>query len=166
MDMKRLTVLLTAAVLALSLAACGGGGKEQRDATLTITKADGIVETLTSEELEAIYDENEVDYNNNYLGCEVTVEGYVLEIEQDRREIVDNIWADAAVFTLEDERGESGAVGGVTFWVNMESKNYKDLDFSTIKPGQKVRVQGTIGETFINTEIDGAQDFEVVEETE
>ena len=70
------------------------------------------------------------------------------------------------MFTLEDELGESGAAGGVTFWVNMESKNYKDLDFSTIKPGQKVRVQGTIGETFINTEIDGVHDFEVVEETE
>ena len=70
--------------------------EEDRDAVLTITKADGTEETMTSDELMDIYDENEINYNDNYMGCEATVEGYVLDVEQGSREIFDNIWADTA----------------------------------------------------------------------
>ena len=62
-NMKKLTVLLLAAAMTLSLAACSGGEREDRDAVLTITKADGTEETMTSDELMDIYDENEINYN-------------------------------------------------------------------------------------------------------
>ena len=158
--MKRLTALLLAAVLALSLVACSGEESEQRDAILTITKADGTEETMTSDELMDIYEENEINYNDNYMGCEVIVEGYVLDIEQDRREIFNNIWADTAEISLEGYNGTRG----IEFWIVMEDDSYKDLDFSTITKGTKVRVSGVIGESFVNTELNDAHDFQVITE--
>lgn len=159
-NMKRLIALLLAAVLALSLVACGGEESEQRDAILTITKADGTEETMTSDELMDIYEENEINYNDNYMGCEVIVEGYVLDIEQDRREIFNNIWADTAEISLEGYNGTRG----IEFWIVMEDDSYKDLDFSTITKGTKVRVSGVIGESFVNTELNDAHDFQVITE--
>ena len=159
-NMKKLTVLLLAAAMTLSLAACSGGEREDRDAVLTITKADGTEETMTSDELMDIYDENEINYNDNYMGCEATVEGYVLDVEQGSREIFDNIWADTAEISLEGYNGTRG----IEFFIVMEDNHYEDLDFSAIREGTKVRVFGTIGESFVNTELDDARDFEIVTE--
>ena len=158
--MKRLTILWLAAILTLSLSACSGGDSEQRDATLTITKADGTEETLTSDELMDIYDENEINYTNNYRGCAAIVEGYVLDIEQGRREIFDNLWADTAEISLEGYNGTRG----IEFWIVREDDAYQNLDFSTITAGTKVRVSGIIGESFVNTELDDAHDFEIITE--
>lgn len=159
--MKRLIALLLAAVLALSLAACGGSGEsEQRDAILTITKADGTEETMTSDELMDIYEENEINYNDNYMGCEVVVEGYVLDIEQGSREIFNNISADTVEISLEGYNGTRG----IEFWIVMDDDSYKDLDFSTITKGTKVRVSGVIGESFVNTELNDAHDFQIITE--
>lgn len=161
MNMKRRIALLLAAALSLFLVACGGNGEsETRDATLTITKADGTEETVTSEELMDIYGDNEINYNNNYRGCEATVVGYVLEIEQDRREIFKNVWADTAEITLEGYNGTRG----IEFWVVMEDDSYQDMDFTAITKGTKVQVVGTVGESFVNTELDDAHDFEIVTE--
>ena len=137
------------------------GGKNI-DVTIvkSITKADGTEETMTSDELMDIYEENEINYNDNYMGCEVIVEGYVLDIEQDRREIFNNIWADTAEISLEGYNGTRG----IEFWIVMEDDSYKDLDFSTITKGTKVRVSGVIGESFVNTELNDAHDFQVITE--
>lgn len=159
--MKRLIALLLAAALSLSISACAGGEEsEQRDAILTIAKTDGTEETITSEELLDIYKDNEINYNNNYMGCEATIVGYVLEIEQDRREIFKNIWSDTAEITLEGYNGTRG----IEFWIVMEDDSYKDIDFTTISKGTKVQVVGTIGDSFVNTEIDNAHDFEIITE--
>ena len=157
--MKKLTALLVAAALMLSLAACGGES-EDKDAVLTIAKADGTEETMTSDELMDVYQENEINYNDNYKGCEATVEGYVLDVEQGSREIFANIWADTAEISLEGYNGTRG----IEFYIVMEDNHDEDFDFSAIKEGTKVRVSGTIGESFVNTELDDAHDFEIVTE--
>ena len=46
----------------------------------------------------------------------------------------------------------------------MEENHYEDLDFSAITEGTRVRVSGTVGESFVNTELDDARDFEIVTE--
>ena len=86
--------------------------------------------------------------------------GYVLEIEQDRREIFKNVWADTAEITLEGYNGTRG----IEFWVVMEDDSYQDMDFTAITKGTKVQVVGTVGESFVNTELDDAHDFEIVTE--
>ena len=158
--MKRLIALLLAAVLVLSLAACGGEESEQRDAILTITKSDGTEETITSEELMDIHDENEINYNNNYMGCEAIVEGYVTEVEQGRREIFTNIWADTVEITLESD----STITGITFFLVLEDNSYEDIDFSTIMTGTKIRVTGYIGECHVDIQLDNAHNFEILTE--
>ena len=160
-NMKRLIALLLAAALAFSLVACGGGGEsEQRDAILTITKSDGTEETITSEELMDIHDENEINYNNNYMGCTAIVEGYVTEVEQGREEIFNNIWADTVEITLESD----STITGITFFLVLEDNSYENIDFSTITTGTKIRVTGDIGEYHVDLKLDNARDFEILTE--
>lgn len=156
--MKKLLALILAAALALSLVACGGGGSSQEEesvVTLTITKSDGTTETLTPKEIEEIFDSNEVNYNNNYKGCEVVVEGVVESVKQEEKEIFKNIKSETAVFELTE-------YPTVQFWVVMGDSHYENLDFTTIEKGTKVRVYGTLGRYFIDIEIDDAHDFEII----
>ena len=165
--MKKILSLILAVALELSLTACGGGAgsgstatdreQEKPSAILTVTKADGTTETLTIEEMKKIYNDNEVNYNNNYKGCEVIVEGVVEGIEQEEKKIFGIIRAETAVFTL-------GEITGIKFWIVMGDNHYKDLDFSTIEKGTRVRAAGTLGEIFVFIDIDAAHDFEIISE--
>ena len=153
--MKRRIVILLV-VLVLSLATCGA--EESRDAILTITKADGSEETITPGKLQNIYDENEINYNNNYRGCDVIVEGYVAEIEQGTERLSPLlIWVDTAEITLEGARG-------VTIEYLLGRASNEGVDINTITKGTKVRVSGILEGSFIDTEIVDAHDFEIITE--
>ena len=156
MERKRWTALALAAVLALSLAACGGSPEEETDALFTVTKADGTVEALTLEELEEIYTGNEIAYNSDYLGCPVEVEGTVYRVEQTRTEIFDGLWADTAEFRL----GSSGA----KFWIVLGNEDYAGLDFGAISQGTRVKVSGTLGEAHVFIQIEDAHDLTILDE--
>ena len=147
----------------MSLSACGGSTDgaadsadplEDTDAILTITKADGTNETLTVDELQEIDSENELNYENNYMGCEATVEGKVYAIDIVERKIMGNVTADTAEFRL--------GVSGVKFWIVPESDSYEDVDFDSLKEGSIVRVAGTIGDNHVFLSLDDAHDFEIV----
>lgn len=156
--MKKLLALILAAALALSLVACGGGGSSQEEesaVTLTVTKSDGTTEILTPKEIKEIFDSNEVNYNNNYKGCEVVVEGVVESVKQEEKEIFKNLKSETAVFELTE-------YPTVQFWIVMGDEHYENLDFTTIENGTKVRVSGTLGRYFIDIEIDDAYDFEII----
>lgn len=156
--MKKLLALILAAALALSLVACGGGGSSQEEesaVTLTVTKSDGTTEILTPKEIKEIFDSNEVNYNNNYKGCEVVVEGAVESVKQEEKEIFKNLKSETAVFELTE-------YPTVQFWIVMGDEHYENLDFTTIENGTKVRVSGTLGRYFIDIEIDDAYDFEII----
>lgn len=161
--MKKKLVLLLAVSLILSFSACGGSAGntantadplEDTDAILTITKADGTNETLTVDELQEIDSENELNYENNYMGCEATVEGKVYAIDIVERKIMGNVTADTAEFRL--------GASGVKFWVVPESDSYEDVDFDSLKEGSIVRVKGTIGDNHVFLSLDDAHDFEIV----
>lgn len=161
--MKKKLVSLFAVLLILSFSACGGSvgnasntadPLEDTDAILTITKADGTNETLTVDELQEIDSENELNYENNYMGCEATVEGKVYAIDIVERKIMGNVTADTAEFRL--------GASGVKFWVVPESDSYEDVDFDSLKEGSIVRVTGTIGDNHVFLSLDDAHEFEVV----
>ena len=161
--MKKKLVLLLAVSLILSFSACGGSAGntadsgdplEDTDAILTITKADGTTETLTVDELQEIDSENELNYENNYMGCEATVEGKVYAIDNVERKIMGNVTADTAEFRL--------GASGVKFWIVPESDSYEDVDFDSLKEGSVVRVTGTIGNNHVFLDLDDAHDFEIV----
>lgn len=162
---KKITgkLVLLLAALTLSLSACGGSTDgaadsadplEDTDAILTITKADGTNETLTVDELQEIDSENELNYENNYMGCEATVEGKVCDIDIVERKIMGNVTADTAEFRL--------GASGVKFWIVPESDSYEDVGFDSLKEGSVVRVTGTIGNNHVFLDLDDAHDFEIV----
>lgn len=156
---KIISLLLTAAIL-FSLAACGGGSEsaddpfEDTDAILTITKADGTTETLTIDELQEIESENEMNYNNNYLGCEAEVEGKVYSIDIINQKILGNVTADTAEFRL--------GMAGVKFWIVPGADEYKDVDLDSLKKGSIVKVKGTIGKNHVSMDLEDAHDLEIV----
>ncbi|MCI5524471.1 MAG: OB-fold putative lipoprotein [Dorea sp.] len=75
-EMKKVLVLIMVMVMAFLLCACGGGGSPA-----TIVDNDGNTVQMTAEELIAIYDENEANYEKKYQGAEATVEGTVEKVD-------------------------------------------------------------------------------------
>lgn len=59
-EMKKVLALIMVMVMAFLLCACGGGGSPA-----TIVDNDGNTVQMTAEELIAIYDENEANYEKN-----------------------------------------------------------------------------------------------------
>lgn len=157
--MKKMTAILLALAIAVPLSACGGGNAEVSSEPLaTITKADDTTVELTQAELEEIFDANELDYNNNYRGCAVTLEGPVKSIQQETKKIFNGINAECAVF----EVGTEDSVGTWEFFFTLAGLEDKGIDVSSITPGTNIRVSGELGETFIDTKIESAHDLEIL----
>ena len=160
-EMKKWIPWLLTALLALSLTACAGGTEEENGGTeLSITKADGTVVTMTSQEVMDVCDTNEIDYNTNYRGCAVTVTGPVASVDQERSEIFDNIWADVAHITLGDIQDGPQ----VEFDIVIGDNSYADFDFAGLTKGTMVTAQGKLGEAFVTIGIDEASDLALVTE--
>lgn len=156
--MKKWTPWLLTALLVLSLTACAGGREEKAGIQLEITKADGTVETMTTQELMDLCETNEVNYNTNYRGCAVTVTGPVHTVEQERSQIFQSIWTDVAHLTLGEVRDGSQ----VEFDIVMGDDSYADFDFTALGEGTMVTAQGELGEAFVTVEIDDAHDLALV----
>lgn len=145
--MKKQLALLLAALLLLSLAACGGkpkdseeGAKVDDTSTLfTVTKEDGTTETLTADELNEIYATNEINFEENYSGASVEAEGTISKVETDSEMVymlgtVD--FVDVVRFTLNDS---------VQFQLTPSSLEEFGLDASQITSGMKVHLTGSLG---------------------
>lgn len=159
--MKRTITLLLALAMLLSLCACGGGNDAEEESTVpkaTVTKADGTTEVLTQDEIVEIFKSNEVNYNNNYRGCDITLEGTVKSIKQETKRIFTGINAECAVF----EVAEEGKVAVWEFFFTVDGLEKDGVDISTITPGTVIKVSGTLGETFIDTKIEDAHDLEII----
>lgn len=159
--MKKTIALLMAFVMLLSLCACGGGSDAEEESTVpkaTITKADGTTEVLTQEELKEIFKSNEINYNNNYRGCEITLEGSVKSVKQETKKIFDGVNAECVVF----EVAEEGQVAVWEFFFTVAGLEKDGIDIATITPGTVIKVSGTLGETFIDTKIEEAHDLEII----
>lgn len=77
-NMKK--VLLIALVCIVLITGCGES--KSKDIIYTITKDKDITEELSKSEIDAICDENEVNYNENYLNKAVSFTGTVSKVDQ------------------------------------------------------------------------------------
>ena len=151
--MKKTIALLMTFVMLLSLCACGSGSDAEEESTVpkaTITKSDGTTEVLTQEDLREIFKSNEINYNQNYRGCEVVVDGIINEIEQQKT----TTGIDVAVFSL--------GFPAFEFWITLSDLEEQKIDITSIGKGTKVTVSGILGETFIDTEIEEAYDLKII----
>ena len=161
--MKKLLALLLALVMVLSLCACGSESKGNTETTITFTNEDGTEETLTYNELYAIYKENEIAYEEQYKGRKVVVEGLVHEIKKGTTPGMGSQMGpqDVVEFKLGSEDEESPL--GITFHISADA----DINFAAITKGTKVRMKGNIYDAFVDIELlvdlDG-KDFEILSE--
>ena len=154
--MKKALSACLAALLLLSLAACGSNSsrsstQEQNvvsedaeapddpSTVFTITREDGTTETLTADELKEIHDTNELNFDENYADVSVETEGTISKVESDSQLVYtlgSAEFVDVVRFTLEDS---------IQFQLTPASLDAFGLDASQITAETKVHAAGSLG---------------------
>ena len=153
--MKRIVTFLFAMAMILTISSCSSNNnteneqnistEEYSEAIAIISRDNDETEIVTQEEIYNIYKENEVNYNTNYLGHDVKIEGKIATIEQQNNMIR---------FTLDGY--------GFVFQFSLDELNEMGIDISSLGSDTQISVYGKIGETFINTEINEPFDLDII----
>ena len=75
--MKKILLCLLCGVILLGMTGCGKQEKAQ------ITRVDGEKESLTYSELSDLYKNNEINFNEKYIGSTITITGKIKKIEKE-----------------------------------------------------------------------------------